>query len=365
MPQTTDHPVVARLRAAGAVVVGITRAPELCLYAATDGPGTVTRNPWDTARSSAGSSGGSAAAVASGSVPLAHGNDGLGSLRLPAAACGLVTLKPGRGVVPAGIGFDDWSGMAVNGALATTVADVALAHAVMAGEEPGRPADPARPLRIALSTKSPVPGVTADGPARAAGDERAALLTAAGHTVVRRDPPITMGAAAGALARWMAGAEDDAQHLGIDRTALQPRSRAHARVGRLVRRAGLVRPRTAERFRDRMVAWFGDVDLLLSPVTTGPPLPARPWHERSFLANITANARWAPWTAAWNLAGLPALVLPAGMRPEGLPLAVQFVGPPGAEGRLLLLAGELERQQPWRRYAPVFDPIAPPVPAPV
>ena len=100
-------------------------------------------------------------------------------------------------------------------------------------------------------------------------------------------------------------------------------------------------------------------------MTAGPPLPARPWHERSFLANVTANSRWAPWAAPWNLAGLPALVLPAGTRPEGLPLAVQFVGPPGAEGRLLWLAGELERLQPWRRYAPVFDPTAPPVAAPV
>jgi amidase len=365
VPAATDHPVVARLRAAGAVVVGITRVPELCLYAATDGPGAVSRNPWDTARSPAGSSGGSAAAVASGSVPLAHGNDGMGALRLPAAACGLVTLKPGRGVVPAEIGFDDWSGMAVNGALATTVADVALAHAVMAGDEPHTPAAPGRPLRIALSARSPMPGVRADGPARGAVDHVVALLTAAGHTVVRKDPPITMGAAGGALARWMAGAEDDAAHLGLDRNALQPRSRTHARIGRMVRRAGLVRPRTAERFRDRMEAWFDDVDLLLSPVTTGPPLPARPWHERSFMANVTANARWAPWTAAWNLAGLPALVLPAGMRPGGLPLAIQIVGPPGAERRLLWLAGELERRQPWRRYAPVFDPTASPVAAPV
>jgi amidase len=365
VPQTHDHPVVARLRAAGAVVVGIARAPELCLYAATDGPGTVSRNPWDTARSPAGSSGGSAAAVASGGVPLAHGNDGMGSLRLPAAACGLVTLKPGRGVVPGGIGFDDWSGMAVNGALGTTVADVALAHAVMAGEEPGAAGDPGRPLRIAVSTRSPVPGVRADAQALAAVDGVVALLTAAGHTVVRKDPPITMAAAAGALARWMAGAADDAAHLGIDRNDLQPRSRTHARVGRMLRRAGMVRPRTAERFRERMVNWFQDVDLLLSPITTGPPLPARPWHERSFLANVTANARWAPWTAAWNLAGLPAVVLPAGTRTEGLPLAVQFVGPPGAEGRLLWLAGELERRQPWRRYAPVFDPTAPPAAAPV
>jgi amidase len=355
-PAARDHPVVARLRKAGAIVVGITRVPELCLYAATDAPGAVSRNPWDTSRSPAGSSGGSAAAVASGSVPLAHGNDGMGSLRLPAAACGLVTLKPGRGVVPAEIGADSWSGMAENGALATTVADVVLAHAVMAGEEPDSPAAPERPLRIGISTRSPVPGVRADAATRAAVDAVVALLTAAGHTVLRRDPPITPAAAAGAMVRWLAGAEDDAEHLGIDRRALQPRSRTHARLGRLLRRAGLVRPRTAERFRERMAGFFEDVDVLLSPVTTGPPLAARPWHERSFLANVTANARWAPWTAAWNLAGLPALVLPAGSRPDGLPVAVQFVGPPGAERRLLWLAGELERRQPWRRHAPVFDP---------
>src|SRR6478672_6154954 len=139
VPATRDHPVVARLRKAGAIVVGITRVPELCLYGTTDGPGTVSRNPWDTALSPGGSSGGSAAAVAAGQVPLAHGNDGMGSLRVPAAACGLVTLKPGRGVVPADIGFDDWSGMAENGALATTVADLAVAHAVLAGEEQGAP----------------------------------------------------------------------------------------------------------------------------------------------------------------------------------------------------------------------------------
>jgi amidase len=357
-PEVKDHAVVARLRRAGAVVVGITRAPELCLYGSTDGPGAVSRNPWDTARSPAGSSGGSAAAVASGSVPLAHGNDGMGSLRLPAAACGLVTLKPGRGVVPADIGADSWSGMAENGALATTVADLAVAHAVMAGEEPGPLPDPGRPLRVALATRSPVPGVRADAPTRAAVDAVVALLTEAGHSVVRREPPITPAAAVGVLTRWMVGAENDAEHLGFDRAALQPRSRTHARMGRVVDRMRLVRPRTAERFREQMTEFFQDVDVLLSPVTTGPPLPARPWHERSFLANIAANARWAPFVSAWNLAGLPALVLPVGIRPDGLPVGVQVVGPPGAEGRLLWLAGELERRHPWRRYAPVFDPTA-------
>src|SRR4051812_7691032 len=208
-PATKDHPVVARLRKAGAVVVGITRAPELCLYAATDGPGAVSRNPWDTARSPAGSSGGSAAAVASGSVPLAHGNDGMGSLRLPAAACGLVTLKPGVGVVPAEIGADSWSGMAVNGALATTVEDLAVAHAVLAGEEPAAPPAPPPPRRTGVPPRPPVPGARADAPPRAAVDAVIAVLPAAGHPVAHRTPPITPGAAAGAMARWMVGAEDD------------------------------------------------------------------------------------------------------------------------------------------------------------
>jgi amidase len=355
-PEARDHPVVARLRKAGAIVVGITRVPELCLYGTTDGPGTVSRNPWNTALSPGGSSGGSAAAVASGCVPVAHGNDGMGSLRLPAAACGLVTLKPGRGVVPAELGLDSWSGMAENGALATTVGDLALVQAVLAAEPPSAPQDPGRPLRIAVSTRSPLPGVRADGPGLAAVDEVVALLVEAGHTVVRRNPPITTGAGAAGLAQWMAGAEDDIRAYGLDRRALQPRSRTHARLGRLVRRMGWVRPRAGERFRERMTGFFEDVDLLLTPVTAGPPLAARPWHERSFLANVTANARWAPWAAPWNVAGLPALVLPAGSRPDGVPVAVQVVGPPGAEGRLLWVAGELERRNPWRRYAPVFDP---------
>jgi amidase len=364
-PAPADHPVVARLRGAGAVVVGITRVPELCLYAATDCPGAVARNPWDTARSPGGSSGGSAAAVASGSVPLAHGNDGMGSLRLPAAACGLVTLKPGLGVVPAGIGADDWSGMAENGALATTVADVALAHAILAGEEPGPVPPPDRPLRVAVSTRSPLQGVRADAEALAAVDRTVATLVAAGHTVVRRNPPAPTSVGASAIALWLVGAEADARHVGVDPDLLQARTRTHARIGGAVRRLGLVRPAVRERFRERMAEFFSEVDALLTPVNTGPPLPARPWHERSWAANMAANMRWAPWPAVWNFVGFPAMAVPAGTRAEGLPLAVQLAGPPGAERRLLWLAGELERRQPWRRHAPVFDPAEKPVAMPV
>lgn len=358
-PATEDHPVVARLRGAGAVVVGITRVPELCIYSATDAPGTVTRNPWDTAYSSAGSSGGSAAAVAAGCVPVAHGNDGMGSLRLPAAACGLVTLKPGRRVVP-GLDAGSWFGMAENGALTTTVADLAAALAVLAADpayaDAPTTAAPDRPLRVALSTISPIPGVRLDAAGRAAIDAVVAELRSAGHTVVKRTPLVTPPAALALFARWFAGVDADVKELGLDRDDLQPRSRAHARLGAVLRRAGLVRPKSAEAFRARMVRFFEDSDVLLTPVVTGKPLAARPWHERGFLANVTANARWAPWPAAWNLAGLPALVVPVGPGRDGLPTSVQLVGPPGSETRLLWLAGELERRCPWRRHAPVFDP---------
>ena len=103
-PQDKDHEVVRRLRGAGAVVVGITRVPELCVYGTTDSMYGITHNPWDLDRSPGGSSGGSAAAVASGTVPVAHGNDGMGSIRIPSACCGLVGIKPGLGVVPADLG---------------------------------------------------------------------------------------------------------------------------------------------------------------------------------------------------------------------------------------------------------------------
>src|SRR3954466_8022156 len=126
-----DHEIVRRLRGAGAIVVGVTKMPEMGLWATTDDADGATRNPWDLDRTPGGSSGGSAAAVAAGLVPMAHGNDGLGSIRIPAACCGLVGLKPGRGVVPAQLGIDDWFGLVENGVLTTTVADAVLGFSVL------------------------------------------------------------------------------------------------------------------------------------------------------------------------------------------------------------------------------------------
>jgi amidase len=132
-PSPQDHEVVRRLREAGAIVVGITRLPELGIFGTTESVHGITRNPWNLERSPGGSSGGSAAAVSTAMVPVAQGNDGLGSIRIPSACCGLFGLKPGMGVVPSAVGIDSWYGFSENGPIATTVDDAALVLSVMAG----------------------------------------------------------------------------------------------------------------------------------------------------------------------------------------------------------------------------------------
>ncbi|MCT7356043.1 amidase, partial [Streptomyces sp. 15-116A] len=166
-PAGADHETVARLRAAGAVVVGLTNVPELCVFGTTEGVHGTARNPWDLTRSAGGSSGGSAAAVAAGMVPIALGNDGMGSLRIPAANCGLVTIKPGLGVIPAGVSDGDWFGMSENGPLATTVEDARLMFTVLAGGEPAGREGPAT-RRVAVSLRSPLAGVAVARPYAAA-----------------------------------------------------------------------------------------------------------------------------------------------------------------------------------------------------
>ena len=349
---SSDHPVLARLRAAGAIVVGITRVPGLCLFAFTDGPDAVTRNPWDPARTSGGSSGGSAGAVAAGMVPIAHGADGLGSLRIPAACCGLVTLKPGLGTVPAGLGVGDWCGMAENGILATTVQDLALGHSVLAGiPTPDLSVGMTGSLRIGTSVRSPLAGSWPDADCKSGVDRAAAALAVHGHRVSLVRVPYPTSAALAVVLRWHAVAAADAEAIGADPARLQPRTRRHAQLGRLATRLGLVRPGPVRAFEDRLRALFQDVDVLITPVLTGPPLPADDWHRRGWLANVLAASRFAPYPAVWNLAGYPAMSVPVGTRNDGLPLAVQVVGAPGSEARLLAVAATLEQELPWQRHA--------------
>ncbi|MFB9237287.1 amidase [Plantactinospora siamensis] len=348
-----DHEVVRRLRGAGAVIVGVTRMPELGLWGTTDDATAVTRNPWNPEHTPGGSSGGSAAAVASGMVPMAHANDGLGSVRIPAACCGLVGLKPGRGVVPSQLGATDWFGLAEHGVLATTVADAALGFAVLAGRRPDKLVPPER-LRVAVSLRSPVKGTRPDAPNRDAVATASRLLAAAGHDTIATDPVYPTALGLRGVATWLAAAAAETRAAGLDPATLQQRTRRHAALGGFAERRGWVQEADRAAWRDRCVAFFADnaVDLLLTPALAGAPLPALRWSERPWRANLRANIGFAPYAAPWNIAGLPALVVPVGRRPDGLPLGVQLVGPPGSELLLLAVAGQFEMTQPWSRHAP-------------
>jgi amidase len=353
-PQRTDHEIVRRIRAAGAVVVGLTRVPELCVFGATDSTFGVTHNPWNLHRTPGGSSGGSAAAVAAGMVALAHGNDGMGSIRIPSACCGLVGIKPGRGVVPAELGNGSWFNMAENGSIATAVADCALLLSVLAGRpELARVQPPAR-LRVAVSTRVPAPGIPVDRHWAAGARETGELLKQAGHDVAIADPSYGQRTAASEIVRWLAGTELDARLL-VDRTKLQVPIRRHATAGRAVLRFGLPREAGRERWRGKAEAFFADHDVLVTPALAQSPLEAKAWGDRGWIPNLVANVRYAPFGAPWNLIGWPAIAVPAGLHPNGMPLSVQLVARPGGEALLLGLAGQLEELRPWPRNAAMAD----------
>ncbi len=368
---TVDNPVIRRLVDAGAVPVGYTATPELCTWGMTDsGDHGITRNPRDTHLSAGGSSGGSAAAVASGMVPLATGDDGMGSLRIPAAACGLVTLKPGTGVVPTDLAPDNWGGLAESGPLATTVADVALALAVMAG----RPelADAASPsaaragLRVGISTTSPIrlgrDLVRVHGPWIQAARSAAGLLDECGHIVVDtelpspRDPVLY-------LARWTSAVARSAEAANLPLSAMERRTKHHALLGRSVFRSGGAgdgdtrwnRAAAALRADVERAMDSAGVDVWLTPALAALPPEATNWHRRSWGRSLWASMRYSPFTPLGNVLGWPAMSVPCGetRTPAGrvLPTSVQLLGRPGSEATLLAVASALERDAPWQRLA--------------
>ncbi len=248
---------------------------------------------------------------------------------------------------------EDWFGLTEHGILATTVADATVGLAVLAGWAPPKLSEPGR-LRVAVSARSPLQGVRADKPARDALRSAARLLIGAGHDAVNASPRYPTGRGLRAvIATWFAGAYRDAQDSGVDVTTLQPRTRRHIAVGGWVTRRGLARERDRASWRSGLEAWFsGGYDVLLTPALASTPPPAVDWHARSWRANLMANLRYAPYAGPWNVAGFPAIVVPMGVRPDGLPVAVQLVGPPGTELTLLGLAGQLEQASPWLRHAP-------------
>lgn len=356
-PVAADHEVVRRLRAAGAVIVGLTSVPELCVYASTDSSFGITRNPWLRDRTPGGSSGGSAAAVASGMVPLAHGTDGMGSIRIPAANCGLVGIKPGRDVVPHGdldpaVDPAAWFGMSESGPLATTVADAALMLSVLAGRPALANPEPAPGLRIGIAANTPSPLVRLDKALAGALEQVADLLTDAGHHVARSPLPYPANPVP-LLARWTRGVHGDAS--GLDRRLLAPRTRRHAQIGALADRCGLVKEPQRDALVREFEQYLQDFDVVITPTLAQPAPAALRWSEKSWLSNVVSNVRYASYPAVWNMLGWPAASIPAGVSARtGLPMGVQIAGLPGSEGTILALAAQIEELRPWARVAPDY-----------
>jgi amidase len=352
-PETDDCDLVRRLRAAGAIVIGVTRTPELMLWPFTEtAHGGCTRNPWSLDRTPGGSSGGSAAAVCAALVPGATASDGAGSIRIPAACCGLFGLKVQRDRVSTAPDARVWTGLSVYGFLTRSVADSALLYEVATGEPymAAARSEPAK-LRIALTTKIPPGAMARLAPEhRRAVEETAELLRSLGHEVVERTPSYGL-IGRNVIVRYYAGAYEEAQTMG-DPAGFERRTRAVVRIGKAARRL-LPRAIAAQDADARRInRIFEDVDVVLSPTLTAAPLKVGRYEGRGALRTFNGAAGFVAYNPLWNHIGNPAAAVPAGFDAAGLPLSVQLAGPPDGEQTLLSLAAQLETARPWADARP-------------
>jgi amidase len=374
-----DAYLVRRLRAAGFVIVGKTSMPEMGILPTTEprrfGP---TRNPWDLERTPGGSSGGAAAAVAAGMVPLAHGNDGGGSIRIPAACCGLVGLKPARGRVS--VGPDGGQSFLVcDGVLTRTVADTAHVLDVLCGPElgdaswaPPPPAagytarvevDPGR-LRIALALNPPLDGATVDPVCEQAARDAAALLESLGHHVQEITAPWSglnllpdFTRAFGPLVSLttfvggrIAGHDPTADDVEPLTWALYRHALEQDTIKYLSAQARL------ESVARSIVQKLSDYDVVLTPALAERPVPIGEIDGLGPdpMEKYRKSGGFTPFTAIVNVTGQPAIVLPLYQGEDGLPTAVQLIGPPAREEVVLSLAAQVEAALPWSDRTPVL-----------
>jgi amidase len=377
-----DHNVTRRLKEAGFVIVGTTTLPEYGILPTSEarlfGP---TRNPWDLERTPGGSSGGSAAAVTAGMVPVAHGNDGGGSVRIPAACCGLVGLKPTRGRISAAPELGD-SSLGIDGMLTRTVADTAAILDVLAGYEPGDatwappPSEPFAAsaerapgrLRIATTTLPPVPDAVVDPMCARAVDEGAALLRSLGHEVEEVDPPWQaeglselFGAVFSvhiALSITYSGMVGGHEPTAED---MEPMSWAiYSMVQKLSAVQGMGATVQLQAFTRQLVSFLAPYDALLTPALAERPLPLGTLDTAAPepLSTFTRSGLFTPFTPVFNASGQPGISVPLFHGEDGLPLGVQLVGRPAGEAALLSLAAQLEEAQPWaQRRAPMAEGV--------
>jgi amidase len=372
-----DSATVRKLRAAGAIVVGKTNTPELGIPPVTEpdrfGP---CRNPYDTSRTPGGSSGGSGAAVASGMVSLAHGNDGGGSIRIPASCCGLFGLKPTRGRVSWSPQWTEGAiGLPTDGVLTRTVRDTAVALDLISGYEPGdsylvpppetsfadaAKREPGR-LRIGFIVESPN-GVPVDPECQQATRDAVELLQELGHDVEEATFPFDERYVENFLKVWIGEIGEELHTceswLGepLDRSKLEPMTAQMAEIADSQSATDLLIAVDALRRMSReILAYWSDHDVLLTPTLALPPIEIgalRPKDGEEPIQMLMNAAAFVPFTPVFNVTGQPAMSVPLHMTADGLPVGVQFVGAPAAEEMLLSLASQLEEARPWTDRRP-------------
>ncbi|HEX6954333.1 MAG TPA: amidase [Agromyces sp.] len=377
VPDESDE-LVDAVDAAGAVSLGKTATPEYGLPSYTEPlAGRPARNPWDLSLGAGGSSGGAAAAVAAGMLPFAPGSDGGGSIRIPAASCGLVGVKPSRGRVPTGSGLERLAGLGVVGPIARTVADAALLldgmvaprgyparhpFAVRApGEDGPYLGDAIRGegrFQVAVMTDTPWDGfadIRLDPSARAALEAGVAILDRLGHGVEELPPAPEPGYPGAFRTIWQAGAATiDVPEERHDR--LEPLTRWLMARGRSLTAADLAGALSwLAGFERRTIARFAPFDAVLTPALALEPRPVGWYDAVDGEENFAQQVRFTPYTSFVNVAGLPALTLPVHDTAAGLPMGVQLIGRPGGEATLFALGAQLERAaRRGRRRPPVW-----------
>ena len=373
-----DTTLVRRVREAGAIIVGKTNTPEFGILPTTEphrfGP---TRNPWDLSRTAGGSSGGTAAAVASGMVALGHGNDGGGSIRIPASCCGLVGLKPSRGRISFAPLVEGPALLIADGFLTRTVADTALGLDVVSGYELGDGvwapppfgafADAARrepgKLRIAFTTVPPT-GADPHEDCVAATHAAAELLESLGHEVDEGGPEwVSPDIIETFIDLWIAevGASIEGAGAlvgGLDTDRIEPLSREILEGARQMSSVQAAMDLVALRgFCRGIVAWWGDHDVLVTPTLARPPIPLGsldPDPGEPALQMLHKSIDFVPFTPLINATGQPAISLPLHQSADGLPIGVQLVGPPAGEELLLSLSAQIEQAVPWADRRPAM-----------
>ncbi len=355
-----DH-VVARMKHAGLVILGTTNTPEFALPCYTENRiAPVTRNPWSLEHSPGGSSGGSAAAVAAGLAPIAHGTDAGGSVRIPASACGIVGLKPSRGRVSNGPIDHDVTGLSVHGALGRNVADAAALLDVMSGvmpgdaytappNVPGAEGGPHRRLRVVVIPEPMVPGVTAHRDCLDALDGVTQVILDAGHSVEEVEMSADQGVADAFARAWSVKAaritveEDEEEQL-------TPFTRYLRDMGRGVSGPEMHAALTTFRGIGQMLAdlFFETYDLILTPTVAKPPaLIGEFSSDPDQAADYDRMTAFMPYTPMYNIAGLPAISLPVHWNEQALPIGAMLGSRYGDERTLLALASEIESSMRW------------------